>query len=1466
MSKKARIIISCFLVVLAFGAGIVSYVHAYGNRTEIANAEATDEFFVHADGSIDIPIEPMAGSSVTEAERDANRLTRGTEDNPLFILEIAPYEGEGQFAYHIAGQEPVDIQLMCWNYMNVYGESSLYTQTAGRVCIWEADFTSKYNTTNRSEDYVTQYGTMKSVSDGSGNYTRSAEVYTYETAPDDYAGTRYIHDITNDVYIEDPNGTWMQRVTGATYTPTTGGDYKWMPLSVEECVAIDADSDKKAEYENNYQDTASFKMSFENVKYYYRDNAKILTHNNYFLRESVGLAYNVAADGTRERILDEDVIAEKIKNYHVEVYTVTPEDLNANLDLIDRADLITFVTKDLEGNARGAYESDSGKYLKEGAFSRASEVPRQKNAKGATFDTHQLDWDTVVRIYDRVTDEFRPCPVLWDTNTYSDISAKDVTVNHNVTVANGTTKNINGDGVQNNLYKLYLLLYQMPQATLESLWGEPSSIASVSMGVSDKNGTLSTGVLDVYSNANANRYWNQFTLYPWSMLPDNASDKYKPMLDTLGIMSEGGIFNFGDGGAQNFIRNAVYRNDGGQWLHQGFMSASGVANDQYGHEVFDFFESIGEPKTTITSAECLYYLLNGLSANSPNTNKQYNVLQLQPSPSYQSDLYISTLVKLYGKTQVDPLITNMTTSEFIGKNVECISEYDMIYIGMLKKSGDPTMHTNFTYAHTGPKKESSYDIMYGWLNAGNNFEKYFVYSGNDLTEKAMIKLKDFADSGSALMFGDGFFTSASASTPAATIDRNSYVYELQNGISDKLYETALSDSTYHLDAKNAFQDSLAKARAVKLLNVEQPKLYVESASDAEKYINVTAGSGSDDRTLYFRFTLDAPTATQPYELKLYVDINGDGKFADNENIDVTVVEVGGTSTSRLYGGKTYRVSRPVEDRVGSISWKLDIVEAGDTVVQTSLSGVSAIKATAEETVTLHILQIMPLGGSTGRPATVYLPQDGEVVGTTVSSSIPAEYRDETLLFYQKTRNINGMDIKFIRMKESEIKTQLALNERYLLEADMDGDGTEDGYDMLIIGFADCYDGISDSDVYDAIEGFMAEGRAVLFTHDNSSLIGNGGWGQAFTYRFRDLFGMDRYDVLAGRGNPSYVDRDDFPYTTTSTVESTKTYVTNGNNQLLTQGVANGRIFQYTDNGGYNLKTTTVTKVNTGAITEYPYKIPETLSCAETHVQYYQLDYSRDDIVVWYCLSKTGDNYYQYTPNDVRNNYYIYNVKNVTYTGVGHNGSLTEDEIELFVNTFVAAYRAAADPVQLTITNDDAIKKNGTYYMCFDVNTNDPDKLIGNDIVHSYRTQEVDGEGYKLDETITHESRRVYFKLTNDNTYGNVSYNLQFFIDKTEYDDDDSTPLAVFKKDGDVFMDTLSTDTKFVAGDVEYYVDVPVTVEEKTYMKDGVEVTEDVALTTNLKISITMVYGDEDNETAPTYTDAIILPRGMFDLN
>ncbi|NLK28400.1 MAG: DUF5057 domain-containing protein [Clostridiales bacterium] len=202
--------------------------------------------------------------------------------------------------------------------------------------------------------------------------------------------------------------------------------------------------------------------------------------------------------------------------------------------------------------------------------------------------------------------------------------------------------------------------------------------------------------------------------------------------------------------------------------------------------------------------------------------------------------------------------------------------------------------------------------------------------------------------------------------------------------------------------------------------------------------------------------------------------------------------------------------------------------------------------------------------------------------------------------------------------------------------------------------------------------------------------------------FEDLFGQIRHDA-----NKKYPP---FAYGNPYVFDSSK----GGNDKPLN-----------------NYMTNYVSKVNDGQLTNYPYKIPDWFEVAPTHMQYYQLNMDDPEIVVWYTLSDDKSNHnpsnsayryqldhanetgpYSVSPNDVRNNYYIYSKGNVMYTGVGHTAidalvdkvpenSNLHYEVKLFINTMIASYNAGMTAPKVRITNDDVIENSEKEYLLYE---------------------------------------------------------------------------------------------------------------------------------------------------------------------
>ena len=205
-------------------------------------------------------------------------------------------------------------------------------------------------------------------------------------------------------------------------------------------------------------------------------------------------------------------------------------------------------------------------------------------------------------------------------------------------------------------------------------------------------------------------------------------------------------------------------------------------------------------------------------------------------------------------------------------------------------------------------------------------------------------------------------------------------------------------------------------------------------------------------------------------------------------------------------------------------------------------------------------------------------------------------------------------------------------------------------------------------------------------------------------------------------------------------------------------------------------------MNEGQITSYPFKIPETLTIAMTHRQYYQLDLNQDsdndgesDIVVWYTLSddkKYGTENWPYhpydsSPKDVRNNYYIYTMGNVTYSGVGHStvGS-SEDEMKLYINTLIAAYSAGthAPSVSVKEAPDEGARDLNNIYVTIDEAIEQENIANNADnnsaIVH--------------DPNETNPTETVYFSIKDTNMVRGHEYTNEYVdfcvpVEKSDYD-------------------------------------------------------------------------------------------------
>ena len=701
-------------------------------------------------------------------------------------------------------------------------------------------------------------------------------------------------------------------------------------------------------------------------------------------------------------------------------------------------------------------------------------------------------------------------------------------------------------------------------------------------------------------------------------------------------------------------------------------------------------------------------------------------------------------------------ITTMTTSEFVGHIDDLNAKYDMIYLGDddkdLDYDGNFRPGDKVLYYHVGGNKLARYELQ-GLMNhdyVTNGSQKKAAKvgdkdsatgttigsvrgSGNDITKEIKNKLVNFAKSGYPVVVAGNIYGENKKTISTTLVDNSSYIYDFLNEV--KGFD-------------NVYKEGEIKADEDINFYAELPKPKIELSSYPPSAIGTGEGPSNKfliEENMTFQFQIideaQASPANAEYNCELYIDLNCDGNFSKSEKLDDIAVMQNGNVIKKENGiyqlslNTTYTVSRKIpQEYIKLMPWKLVVTNNNNSEIRTSEIGYTKRQNTTSTQNTINVLQIIP---NNSAECTWNLATD-----TT---------------FQNLFDNVKDFNVKISTITVGQYETQYSANATYLNQ-----------YNMLIIGFCDgagygsSYGGnnptnFSENGAQRILE-FANTGKSVILAHDNTSssvydrTAQNGGisgdstwkgWAYFFNQTLRRASGMDRYGITAPQSTSDILKQakeldtnaQSTDWNAISKNSSDMAYYLNKNKEKTyseTQGFTNGklRIANTTRETGSTEVTTTASQVNEGAITEYPYKIDKKITVAPTHFQYYQLALEENadeddsgDLVVWYCLgdkdNKTGNGYYAHSPNDVRNNYYIYSYKNIIYTGVGHkpvtdNGNLMEKK--LFVNTIIAAYNAQAVNPELMFVkqaNINAAQEKTVYYTLDNVNFNESQELIKN---------------------------------------------------------------------------------------------------------------------------------------------------------
>ena len=677
----------------------------------------------------------------------------------------------------------------------------------------------------------------------------------------------------------------------------------------------------------------------------------------------------------------------------------------------------------------------------------------------------------------------------------------------------------------------------------------------------------------------------------------------------------------------------------------------------------------------------------------------------------------STDARLIFQTEVDKgvdgiKVTSMSVHEFIGRIEDLNSTYDLIYIGadtigMKTDKGKTNYKDNsldgLIYSDVGDKHTMLITNDRGYTGGESRF------SGADITKMDIKRLKEYAQAGLPVIIADELLDDSKKNVNTARVKSSSNLYTLLNAL--------LGDSgTYPAVYARGNVESGSSDFYVKM-ETARPIVTLSGTYTNDIVPTVRQSNGQFIMSVNFRIN-DIWSNDADYAAEFYIDRNSDGKYAANEQDNSAVSflhgsETIGASPTSLKAGTDYTLTRTfAPEQKGVVPWKLVIYQSSggekEKLRRSSVVAYANNEILSEEKPTIKVLQLKT--DNSQRESLDMEKEQTKAKNNASDKRLIGEYMNSPELPYiLSVRSITCED--FYKLANDIPKAEKPEALKSIME----------DYDLVIMGFADSYE-IKNDEVAEALMLYIDEGRSTLFSHDCTSYRYNKSRNDSrFNLYVRDIVGMDRYGYNRTRTDTKFEGWQDSFYDPAPNGE------TDNIEGLVYHCIRRGEISDLIFNTPYQYnrltacsgnagsvsaaKTLYATKVNDGQITKYPFVLDDEIEIVSTHAQYFQLNLNIDqdddemsDLVVWYCLGDTitpqknsvGEfetKNYAYSKNDVRNNYLIYSMGNVTYTGQGHmytdsgNQYLTragDAECKLFMNTIAVAFSANVQDPNVTI--------------------------------------------------------------------------------------------------------------------------------------------------------------------------------------
>lgn len=742
------------------------------------------------------------------------------------------------------------------------------------------------------------------------------------------------------------------------------------------------------------------------------------------------------------------------------VWVRTPQDLK--VEDIEKADLIVmhqsvvsgFPTGEDWAKAQAAAEGKSGDTNRINALKDEFKVDKK------TFHGNDITWEQAYAILKRVagvgskagagyseSTKNNPISFIMDYNVYKSVfeknskSSKAFGYLYSDNSYNRETsfpvvkENDNTNCINNNAYKLFLMLEEMNPSTFYGLYFVSNER---SYGINPLNGNLflygtqqSGSLTHAFGSEKEYDSWSELMLFP-HFLSYSEGDS-----DIAGKLGWKTGLNNGD----TFYSKTLFPQNKATVVEQG-ITVNGSILSMFKDDTDGIVDKL---KNNLTS-----YNLDG---NDKNRQHTYRLLCVSPErvDSYFNNSIVADIVK-YEKDKNHKnlaggaVVENIAMAEFVNLAYDLNSTYDAIYFGKTKID-------NFAYKTSGgstnfANKENIYwdgspSATWNWGSPDGTGAFTYTLPGNDLTQHMKTKLESYMAAGKPVFADSGlaskctgtklasFLSSSSVNTAISSSadlrkwegGNNSKIKTLMDAIDATIVDVKIKKTPTEYYSTTEFD---FRQKGVAFYSSKQ-----NTFAGFSNYINDS--KHSHKRSLDFDFTVNG---TGTYTVNLYLDMNADGLFDTSvghydatgsrdyqgEKFWTATVTAGteynftdsgdskASYTDIVTGAsKSGAISVLPSNYVGPVSWKLEFVSNSNSNIKYSEYGVSACRQedTSEDSkLKINILQIVP--------TTVY-PKWGNVEGwdsVKNTTNVYQRFPSATVLLptdaeYQKAKELNG---------------------------------------------------------------------------------------------------------------------------------------------------------------------------------------------------------------------------------------------------------------------------------------------------------------------------------------------------------------------------------------------------------------------------------------------------------------------------